>query len=78
MSAQRVGARLLRRMSAAAGTELLRGWSHGGYWLNFVTPDHRHGSYHTTTREIRWWLVGDFCCYTTCRELPPIQYGPPA
>lgn len=75
MSAQRLGPRRLRQIAATIGEPVLRGWSHGGYWLGFVTPDHRHGSWNVKSREVEWAGPLDRPCYGSCRELIP--YMPP-
>jgi hypothetical protein len=79
MSAQLLSRRTLNRIARAAGLPeplVVRGWSHGGYWLGFVTWDHHHGVYNTKSREVVWWY-SNTDHYTSCGELPPYQYGPP-
>lgn len=66
MSAQPLSPRSVRRIARSIGRPVLRGWSHGGYWLSFVTPDHEHGVWHRRTGE--WTLEPDALCYTSCAE----------
>ena len=67
MSAQLLGSKMLRRISRTVGDDVVRGWSHGGYWLGFVTAGHRHGNYHTSTGEWEWDDDPSSCCYSSCR-----------
>lgn len=69
MSAQQLGLRRLRAIERTIGEPVLRGWSHGGYWLGFVTPDHRHGSWNTKSHEVTWGAP--VMHYTSCRETWP-------
>lgn len=69
MSAQRLSDRSCRRIARATGQEVLRGWSHGGYVLSWVTPDHRHGWFDKKTGEWGWNKA--VCHYTSCRETWP-------
>jgi hypothetical protein len=95
MSAQLLSRRTLNRIARAAGLPeplVVRGWSHGGYWLGFVTWDHHHGVYNTKSHQVVWdsepgpmrpvpavrnLYTRGRLHYTSCRELPPYQYGPP-
>jgi hypothetical protein len=78
VSAQRLNARSIRRIERAAGCDVLRAWSHGGYVFPFVTPDHWHGVYDKKTGDVEWFAEGErVWCYSTCRELPPLRYGRP-
>lgn len=65
MSAQVLGARWLRRAHRITGLEPVRGWSHGGYWLGFVTKDHVHYVVHTSSRE---WELSECPSYGSCAE----------
>lgn len=69
MSAQRLNPRSVRRIAASTGLPVLRGWSHGGYWLPFVTTDHRHGRWHRRTHELAW--EDHPMHYTSCAETWP-------
>lgn len=66
MSAQRLGAKATRRIEHAIGEPVLRAWSHGGYTMDFVTPDHRHGWWNKTTGEFGW--TENPMHYTSCAE----------
>jgi hypothetical protein len=65
MSAQLLGPKLLRRISAAAEANVIRGWAHGGYDFAFVTDDHRHGVYSKKTGHVEWLAPG-YGHYSTC------------
>jgi hypothetical protein len=73
MSAQRLSARSIRRIERSIGEPVLRAWSHGGYWMAFVTPDHRHGSWHRRTTNVAWHGDG-VRHYETCRETWPEDF----
>lgn len=64
MSAQLLGKKWLRRLTAITGETVVRGWAHGGYIHDFVTEDHRHGSYDLKTGEVAW--VWNGMHYTSC------------
>ena len=68
MSAQQLGAKRLRQIERLIGEPVLRGWSHGGYTLGFVTPDHRHGWWDKKTDEWGWHDNTGLIHYTSCRE----------
>ena len=51
MGLSTLGPRKLRLISRAIGQQVLRGWSNGGYDLGFVTLNHRHGWFNTTSHE---------------------------
>lgn len=74
MSAQRIGPKKIRAIERTIGEPVLRGWSHGGYWLGFVTPDHRHGMWNTVSHKVEWGY-GDIGHYTSCRETWPHDVG---
>lgn len=71
MSAQRLSARSLRRIERTTGLEVLRGWAHGGYIHDFVTPDHRHGWYDKKAGTWGWIVGDDLSHYTSCEETWP-------
>jgi hypothetical protein len=74
MGSQRLGAKAIRRIERDIGEPVLRGWAHGGYWFDFVTPDHRHGYWNKTSREWRWHddaLDGRLIHYNTCDQTWP-------
>lgn len=74
MGASQINARSLRRIGRAVGVEdIIRGWSHGGYTLGFVTADHRHGWYDKKTGEWGWHDPNDPhpLHYTSCHESWP-------
>jgi hypothetical protein len=69
MGAQRLGSRRLRQIERLIGEPVLRGWSHGGYTLGFVTPDHRHGWWDKKSDAWGWYDVDDrFVHYSSCKE----------
>lgn len=55
MSAQRLGKKMLRRISSAANANVIRGWAHGGYMFNFVTAEHFHGYYDKRDGNVVWY-----------------------
>ena len=67
MSAQRLGPKAIRRIERSVGEPVLRGWSHGGYTMGFVTPDHRHGWWNKVTGE--WGWEDPAFHYSSCAEL---------
>ncbi|USH45322.1 hypothetical protein SEA_RUTHIEJR_44 [Mycobacterium phage Ruthiejr] len=69
MSAQRLSDRSRRRIERSTGLAIVRAWAHGGYVFDFVTVDHRHGSWDKRTGE--WQLDDDPTHYSSCRELFP-------
>lgn len=75
MSASPLGARKLRKIEATIGEPVLRGWSHGGYWLGFVTPDHRHGWWNVKSHEVEWVAADapSYTHYTSCLDTWPDQ-----
>jgi hypothetical protein len=75
VSAQMLGAKALRRIERAVGEPVLRGWSHGGYVMGFVTPDHRHGWWDKKTG--KWGMIPDaeVTHYTSCREFEGPRVG---
>jgi hypothetical protein len=70
-----LGAKALRRIERAVGEPVLRGWSHGGYVMGFVTPDHRHGWWDKKTG--KWGMIPDaeVTHYTSCREFEGPRVG---
>lgn len=63
-----------RAKSAATGKSIsevvrkaLEEWTHGGYWMAFVTDDHRHGNWHKTTGEVEW--DERVFHYSSCQEM---------
>jgi len=62
-----LGDKARRRIERAIGEPVLRAWAHGGYVMDFVTPDHRHGSWHKVTGEWEWHKDPQIH-YTSCRE----------
>jgi hypothetical protein len=79
MSAQRLGAKALRRIEKDVGEPVLRGWSHGGYTFGFVTPDHHHGWWNKVSHEWGWEVDGPgpdhLTHYTSCSETWPTTVG---
>ncbi len=74
MSAQHLNAKSVRRLIRATGLDIIRGWSHGGYTLGFVTAEHRHGWFDKKTGE---WGYDDITMhYTSCEELFPPKVNP--
>lgn len=69
MSSQRLGDKARRRIERTIGEPVLRAWSHGGYTMDFVTPDHRHGWWDKKTGEFGW--AEPSFHYTSCRETWP-------
>lgn len=78
MSAQRLGAKKLRKIQGAVGDAavVLRGWSHGGYDFAFVTTDHHHGYYSLRTGAVEWSDERN-PHYSSCPELPDYRPGAP-
>jgi len=73
MSAQRLNAKSIRRIERTIGEPVKMAWSHGGYWMSFVTPDHRHGEWRRWSGE--WhWDNDPMAHYTTCREWWPDDF----
>jgi hypothetical protein len=68
MSAQILNAKSCRRIEETIGEPVLRGWAHGGLWMDFVTHDHRHGSWHKTSHAVTW-SVENPVHYTSCHDL---------
>jgi hypothetical protein len=71
VSAQRLSPRSTRRIARSTGLEVLRAWSHGGYTMDFVTVDHRHGWWDKKTGEWGWSTGVELEHYTSCHELFP-------
>ncbi len=73
MSAQRIGPKKLKRLERETGLDMVRAWSHGGYWFNFVTPEHKHGSVNCKTFEVEWddGTRPSIMHYTSCSEMFP-------
>lgn len=69
MSAQRLSARSIRRIERSTGLSIRRAWSWGGYRMEFVTADHRHGAWHRRTGE--WCWIQSPMHYTSCDEMFP-------
>lgn len=65
MSAQRVGAKWLRRLKRETELDVAFGVCHGGYEINFVTTDHRHYRYYMKDRT--WVPVQTYVHYTSCQ-----------
>jgi hypothetical protein len=64
-----LGARWLRRIARATGTDIVHGSAHGSYWHDFTTADHRHGRIHAISREV---AMLDACPrFDSCRRLFP-------
>jgi hypothetical protein len=66
MSTQNVGLRWLNRLSKTTGKNIVRGWAHGGYQLDFVTDDHLHGQYDMKTGKFFYYDEDDTIHYSTC------------
>jgi len=61
-----------RRIARSTGQEVVRAWSHGGYTMHFVTPEHRHGWWDKKTGEWGWHDTDDrIDHYTSCAVLFP-------
>lgn len=71
MSAQRLSERSRRRIERATGLTIVRAWAHGGYEMDFVTPEHRHGVWDKKTGAWRYLAEQEVCHYTSCSELFP-------
>lgn len=69
MSAQRLSEKSVRRIAASTGLTILRAWSHGGYTMNFVTDDHKHGTWNKPSGE--WEFDKNPTHYSSCRDLFP-------
>ena len=54
MGAQRLNAKSCRRIERATGQPVEFACANGGYVMEFVTPDHRHGVYDKRTGQWRW------------------------
>lgn len=54
MGAQRLSNKTCRRIARITGQEILRGWAYGGYYYEFVTPDHKHGRLNIKNNEWEW------------------------
>lgn len=74
MSAQRLSPRSTRRIERSTGLEIVRAWGHGGNVFNFVTPDHRHGSWNKKTGEWQYTDPERVLHYTSCHELFPDDF----
>ncbi|MYR28727.1 MULTISPECIES: hypothetical protein [unclassified Streptomyces] len=73
MGAQVLSPRSTRRIARLTGQEVVRAWAHGGYIMDFVTPDHRHGWWDKKTGE--WgWDTGDTGHYSSCVRLFPDDF----
>lgn len=59
--------------------EVVRAWSHGKYWMPFVTADHRHGIWHRYSHEVHWYDPGSegltWFHYGSCQELFPADFN---
>lgn len=67
MGAQRLSPKSTRRIERSIGEPVLRAWSHGGYWMAFVTPEHRHGWWHKRDGEVEW--DDNPTHYSSCSEM---------
>ena len=68
MGAQVLGPVKTRRIARATGLDITRAWSHGGYVMGFVTPDHRHGWYDLKTGDHGFDDPAEVIHYTSCAE----------
>jgi hypothetical protein len=66
MSAQRLSPKSTRRIATSIGEPVLRAWGHGGYTMDFVTPDHRHGWWEKKTGEFGFYSPENTIHYDTC------------
>lgn len=69
MGAQQLNARSVRRIARSTGLDVIRGWSHGGYVMCFVTAGHQHGWWNKKNEE--WGFDCHPVHYTSCRQLFP-------
>jgi hypothetical protein len=75
VSAQVLSPRSTRRIARSTGLDIIRAWAHGGYTMDFVTADHRHGLWDKKTGD--WeWETGRVFHYSSCRELFPEEPTP--
>lgn len=77
MGAQRLSNRSIRRIERATGLRIQRAWAHGGYIMDFVTPDHRHGWWDKRTGEYAPMPEEGLMHYTTCDTTEWETDGPP-
>jgi hypothetical protein len=65
MSAQRLNARNIRKITATTGLPVIRAWGHGGYTHDFVTAGHLHGWYNLKSGD---WGIQTYrvAHYDTC------------
>lgn len=72
MSAQRLSARSIRRIERDTGLDIKMAWAHGGYTMDFVTAEHRHGWWDKKDRTWGFFAPGDLLhYYPSCREWWP-------
>lgn len=69
MSAQRLSARKIRRISRIIGEPVVMGWAHGGTLFNLLLPGHRHVEYDSRTHATHGIDDQDFIHYSSCGEL---------
>ncbi len=67
MSSAWLGVKWRRRIERTIGEQIALAVGRGGYWHDFVTPDHRHGQIHAVSLDVEW---GDPSMhYSSCREI---------
>lgn len=69
MSAQRLGAKGIRRTARWLGEPVKMAWTAGNHHTHFVTPDHRHGLIDKDEpHEVRWAREDEDFHFTTCYD----------